>query len=119
SAWQYNAGSERREPRIDEYDTWAKRSCRAGATRRQVESGERVVAKHCGHCKLGSLVERDLGAQPIDREPSPQIAKSARFRVEPQRFANLDQNKVVQIFTLRSEKRGVPRGIPPDLVDVI
>ncbi len=65
------------------------------------------------------LLEHSLGAQPVDRQPPFEIAQATGFRLEPDRAADLDHHKIVQVFALCGEQRGIARLRWTDLFCVV
>ena len=80
---------------------------------------ESVFTKNCGYGEVGLLLERSLGPQPVNREPPFEVAQAAGFRLEPDRAADLDHRKIVQVFALCGEQRGIARLRRTDLLRVV
>ena len=117
-ARQDHASAERREPRIDKGQPFPERPRRAGLLG-QAQRLASAFAEHRRHRKIRPLVERDLGAQPVHRQPPLQIGEPRRLRIEPDRLARLDHDEIVQVFALRGQQRGVDRAVGRDLLDVV
>ena len=101
-----------------------RRHQRRTAGRRRVrsektQSGESAVAKHHRHGEVGSLVERGLCAQAIDRQPPLQIAEARRLPRRARAPRPLDHHEVVQVLALRGEQRRIARRVRTDLLDVV
>ncbi len=91
------------KPRIDKNDTAAERSRRAGLGREP----EDPAAEYRGDRKVGPLVEGDLGAQTVHRQPPLQIGQTRRFALEPDLLANRDQHEIMEVFALRGQQRRI------------
>src|SRR5271169_2508863 len=71
--WIDKGGSRRKSPRDSRF---------GGET----ESFERAVAKDRGHCQVWPLVDGNLGAQPVNQQPTFEIREALGFGVEEYRL---------------------------------
>ena len=78
-----------------------------------------AVAEDRRHAEFRALGDLDLGAQPVHREPPPQIGEPGRLGVEPDRFALLDHDEIVQVFALRGQQRGIDGAAGREFFDIV
>ena len=107
-AGQDRAEPERHAPGIA-HDPAALQGCRAAFAGRQVERGvAALAAEERDHPEiLGRVGKRDIGAQPVGHQPTPEVAGARPLAIEQVALAPAQHEEIVQILALGREQRCV------------